>query len=1510
MKKVGIKIIAGFIVLSISILAPRQLFIVPQVVYAQPSVISEQYARNELIIRLKSPLKINLSKSPFLTGVFQLDSLNAIYRLKEIIPLFSRGPINGNPLDRCYLLRFSNGIAASRIRSSYEKLKDVDWVDYNYFYYAEVTTNPPIVMPLEMQTIDLLEKLSPKYSLTIASIDAGVDQTDPHLSEILWHNRLEKADGKDNDGNGLVDDLCGWNFVPREMMVRYGIDWTNQSIDESGHGTSLARMIMQPLLNWTSFRSGGRLTLMALKAGLLTRQGKILVPAAAAAQAIVYAANHGARVICLSWAGEDSSRLLHHAIRYAAKRDVVIISAAGDYFAQAPAYPAAFPEVWSVTATDQYDQKISSGNFGPWIDLAAPAQLFASISATDSIKYWPSPTSIAAAHVTCLAGILLSNEKIITTDSLKKRILWSSDNIYQKNSGYYGQLGAGRINFFRAVNSQFLPNIVVRQIQFDLSGEKDHKSNCLSVPIWFKIKNLSSTAHGISMQLFSRDLQVAIENSNVTLPVLEYNQEFTNELAPMILTMNGDCPHGYKARLVLEISTQEGFRCEKEFTFINRIIQPPSLTIVNRFPPSLQWTGDPEFAGYCLFRKEEHQRSFRPISQFPASDTLFTDVNTNPNQRYWYYISAFDSVAHEITRSNVVFVHPELRSLFQFFPSQDTSILKGASISFAVVPIDSEKYSFQWLLNRKPISNDSNRIAFQSYQFEQKPNDTITVKIRHFDEDTTLIHSWILWPQKSANKIAIVGTFPKSDTTIRIGDRLKCSIQTFSSDVDSLSFRWQVNERIFAPSINPWVLIPSDSLVSGKNVIAVTIIASDTTLRHQWIVDLIVARRLLNDLRFLPQSDTTIAFGDTLILSVLADSVARGKYHWRWLINGKKDNIAVEPSYKFIKGDKSTVLDTIVVEIADQDSSMTHRWIVSTKVRPNRAPQIRYCSPPLDSFIVKSDSIQFQVLCQDPDHDSLRYSWSLNGLIDRSARQHQYVFSCTENRSTVDTLRLSITDADTAIYLQWILWPSPLDSIAESKKIHYLPQDSVVVLSDSLVFLVRHAKNDFRFRWKVNHQIDSSAQDSIFVYHPVFRDSKIDTITVLIEHGDSAIVHRWYIQKAKMLEARPFRLAFYPKEEELSITPPDSLTLSVGVREGDRDVLQYRWSIGQQLMKIGQDSSFCYRVNSAISMSDTVWLVVEGRDTTVMHHWVIHPAKQIQLPAPRLIFPIQGGRIHEEDLFIWENDSLLSQDIDLTKCRYVIQLSWDSTFSKLISTDTCRTKRINLNQLIGFERISIDRPFYWRVKLLTSNGYQSGFRKCNLACSYYPQFAQLDNFFGRINSDATIDLFWIISYETNCAGFHLYRSESPNKDFTRLTDQLITGKEHYSFQDRTAEAGKTYFYKLEQLSLTGKKKFHNVIALTAPKPEKFMLWQNYPNPFNTQTSIKYEIPTDGQVKIMISNVLGRKIKTLVDEFHKAGFYTIYWDGRDDLGESVVSGIYFYSLITPTERLTRKMVIAR
>ena len=58
------------------------------------------------------------------------------------------------------------------------------------------------------------------------------------------------------------------------------------------------------------------------------------------------------------------------------------------------------------------------------------------------------------------------------------------------------------------------------------------------------------------------------------------------------------------------------------------------------------------------------------------------------------------------------------------------------------------------------------------------------------------------------------------------------------------------------------------------------------------------------------------------------------------------------------------------------------------------------------------------------------------------------------------------------------------------------------------------------------------------------------------------------------------------------------------------------------------------------------------------------------------------------------------------------------------------------------------------------------------------------------------------------------------------------------------------------------------------------------------------------------NVLGRKLKTLVDEEKEAGFYTVFWDGIDDQGENVVSGIYFYTMATVGGKITRKMIVVR
>ena len=78
-------------------------------------------------------------------------------------------------------------------------------------------------------------------------------------------------------------------------------------------------------------------------------------------------------------------------------------------------------------------------------------------------------------------------------------------------------------------------------------------------------------------------------------------------------------------------------------------------------------------------------------------------------------------------------------------------------------------------------------------------------------------------------------------------------------------------------------------------------------------------------------------------------------------------------------------------------------------------------------------------------------------------------------------------------------------------------------------------------------------------------------------------------------------------------------------------------------------------------------------------------------------------------------------------------------------------------------------------------------------------------------------------------------------------------------------------------------------------PQEFALSQNYPNPFNSSTEVRYELPTSGHVSLVIFNITGQTIRALVNEPKLAGYHSILWDGRDQSGNEVASGIYIYCL---------------
>jgi hypothetical protein len=114
-----------------------------------------------------------------------------------------------------------------------------------------------------------------------------------------------------------------------------------------------------------------------------------------------------------------------------------------------------------------------------------------------------------------------------------------------------------------------------------------------------------------------------------------------------------------------------------------------------------------------------------------------------------------------------------------------------------------------------------------------------------------------------------------------------------------------------------------------------------------------------------------------------------------------------------------------------------------------------------------------------------------------------------------------------------------------------------------------------------------------------------------------------------------------------------------------------------------------------------------------------------------------------------------------------------------------------------------------------------------------------------------------------------------------------------------------YEYTMDGQHFTGKR-----LVTVEPIPEIFALGQNFPNPFNPITTIFYDLPVDGKLELVIYDILGRKVLTLINGFQEKGYKTVQWKGLDQNGIKVSSGIYFYQIQTKDFVKTRKMVLLK
>ena len=179
--------------------------------------------------------------------------------------------------------------------------------------------------------------------------------------------------------------------------------------------------------------------------------------------------------------------------------------------------------------------------------------------------------------------------------------------------------------------------------------------------------------------------------------------------------------------------------------------------------------------------------------------------------------------------------------------------------------------------------------------------------------------------------------------------------------------------------------------------------------------------------------------------------------------------------------------------------------------------------------------------------------------------------------------------------------------------------------------------------------------------------------------------------------------------------------------------------------------------------------------------------------------------------------------------------------------------------------------------------------------------------------EGEVNLNWSTATEINNKGFEIQRkSKGVNWEKIGFVDGngTTTEPQLYSFRDYTVESG-TYYYRLRQIDFDGSFTYSNTvhadINLTITN---FQLSQNYPNPFNPSTNIQFHVPEAGFVTIKVYNMLGKEVRTLFAEEVSSGSYNINWDGLNDAGNKMSSGIYIYRMTAGDFVQTKQMVLLK
>ena len=478
------------------------------------------------------------------TGIESIDNLlsrHGAARISQWLPQATDKDRDGDILlSRYYDIKFNDEtVDRSAVRSelaSEPTIRSAEYVPNYRFLYTP--NDPRYNTQWYLRTIQAPEAwdlwdiqggdLPGDPTIVVGVVDSGCEWDHPDLVDNLWQNLDEDFDGDghtielingqwqldpgdlnevDDDGDGYVDDLIGWDVSGKTA----GNDPDNDPMappdpgptNGNPHGTHVAGIVAATTDNGIGMASVGfSIKHMPVKIQYDDNPSDSTFDGGGSAGAL-YAAKAGAHIINLSWGGggrSNSERALYNNIRdnYGA----IVVASAGNEESEDESYPAAYRSVVSVASSNSSDRKSGFSNYGTWVDIIAPGSGILSTVYDGKYASW-SGTSMSSPLVAGALGLVWSYYPNESADKIEQMVLRGTDNIDDNNSSYVGKIGSGRLNVFRAIASGMLPQLKVSSYSTQPVNDDDGVLNPGEIALmrvvlvneegWADAKNITAT---------------------------------------------------------------------------------------------------------------------------------------------------------------------------------------------------------------------------------------------------------------------------------------------------------------------------------------------------------------------------------------------------------------------------------------------------------------------------------------------------------------------------------------------------------------------------------------------------------------------------------------------------------------------------------------------------------------------------------------------------------------------------------------------------------------------------------------------------------------------------------------------------------------------------------------------------------------------------------------------------------------------------------------------------------